>query len=116
MTDDLMTETDVAKHFKVTTRTVQKWRRAADQGPAFIEIGESPVLKTIRYRRADVLAYEESRKRGGAPIEPAGWRMSMTRAAACLEVVAGWQHVKPAARETVSGISTELRALLGAGK
>lgn len=64
-----LTETELAERLGVKTRTVQNWRRATLEGratgPAFLEIGASPKLKTIRYRLADVIAYEDSRRRGG---------------------------------------------------
>lgn len=58
--DRRLTETELAKRWDVTPRTLQNWR-ADGNGPAFISIGKN----TIRYRLEDVLAYEEARKSGG---------------------------------------------------
>lgn len=55
-TDRPLTETELAKRWGLTTRTLQGWRKEKI-GPAFIDIGRN----TIRYRLADVIAYEETR-------------------------------------------------------
>ncbi|QMV32645.1 hypothetical protein KMC44_gp09 [Ralstonia phage Cimandef] len=59
------TETDLAKRFDVTERTIQKWRRQKI-GPAWIVIGKN----TIRYREEDIRSYEERCLQGGTA--PAG--------------------------------------------
>lgn len=110
--DKHLTETELAERLKISTRWLQKLR-ASGGGPAFMELGDSPKLKTIRYALADVVDYEASRKRGGDPIEPEGWRTTMKRAAACLDSVSKWQNVKPEARDTVSAIRDELRNHIG---
>lgn len=51
-----LTEHDLAKRWKISTRTLQYWRRNEGKGPPFITIGHH----TIRYRMEDVLAYEQS--------------------------------------------------------
>lgn len=103
-----LTEKELAERFRVSTRTVQKWRTKG-VGPAFIVIGQHTVL----YREEDVLAYERAKRQGGESLpEPEGWRNAMKRAAACLTTVAKWQHVKPEAKATVTTIRDELRTLL----
>lgn len=52
-----LTEKEVAKRLKVTTRTLQNWRRAG-HAPKAIKLGE----RTVRYRLEDVEAYENSRR------------------------------------------------------
>lgn len=51
-----LTETELAKRWGLTTRTLQGWR-AKNLGPAWIVIGRN----TIRYRMEDVIAYEKDR-------------------------------------------------------
>lgn len=51
-----LTETELAKRWDITTRTLQGWR-AKGIGPRFTVLGKN----TIRYRLEDVLAYEETR-------------------------------------------------------
>lgn len=50
-----LSESDLAKRWGITTRTLRKWR-ADGSGPKWIVIGRN----TIRYRMIDVLAYEEA--------------------------------------------------------
>lgn len=55
----VLRERDLAEHWQVSLRTLQRWR-AEGMGPAYILIGG-----TIRYRMADVLDYEARRTIGG---------------------------------------------------
>lgn len=50
-----LSESDLAKRWGITTRTLRKWR-ADGSGPKWIVIGRN----TIRYRMIDVLNYEEA--------------------------------------------------------
>lgn len=103
-----LTEKELAERWNISVRTVQKWRRLG-VGPAFIVIGQHTVL----YRDEDVTAYEKAKRQGGeVPPEPEGWRNAMKRAAACLNTVSRWQNIKPEARQTVTAIRDELRALI----
>lgn len=52
-------ERELAERWKTSQRTLQRWR-AEGFGPAYIHIGG-----TIRYRMADVLAFETRHRRGG---------------------------------------------------
>ena len=49
-----LTEAQLADHWDISQRTLQRWR-AAGQGPAWIRIG-----KKVIYRRADIHAFEVS--------------------------------------------------------
>jgi hypothetical protein len=62
-TQAVLRERDLAERWKVSPRTLQRWR-AERYGPAFIRIGGS-----IRYRMSEVLAFEERRSCGGADVE-----------------------------------------------
>lgn len=53
---ELWNEHDLARHWKKSVRTLQRWR-ADGSGPAFIRIGGS-----VRYRIADVRAFEDRRR------------------------------------------------------
>lgn len=55
---ELLRERELAARWRTSRRTLQRWR-AEGHGPAFIQIGGA-----IRYRLADVLAYEERRRVG----------------------------------------------------
>ncbi len=48
----LLTERDLARHWKLSPRTLQRWR-ADGKGPRFLRICDS-----VRYRPRDVLACE----------------------------------------------------------
>jgi hypothetical protein len=56
----LLREDELATRWRVSKRTVQR-RRAGGNGPEYILIGG-----TIRYRMADVLAFEARMRRGGS--------------------------------------------------
>lgn len=104
-----MTEKELAERWKLTERTLQKWRRIGS-GPSYAIIGKHTVI----YLEEDVLAYERSKRQGGEELpEPDGWRNAMRRAAACLNTVSKWPSVRPEARATVTSIRDELRTLLG---
>jgi DNA-binding transcriptional MerR regulator len=51
-----LTETQLAKRWNITTRTLQIWRRERI-GPPFIVVGKNTVL----YREEDVRKYEDER-------------------------------------------------------
>ena len=55
----LIRECELAERWKNSRRTLQRWR-AEGAGPAYILIGGA-----VRYRLADVLAFEERMRRGG---------------------------------------------------
>ncbi|MFN3262123.1 MAG: helix-turn-helix domain-containing protein [Pikeienuella sp.] len=54
-----MTERELASRWRVSARTLQRWR-AERYGPPWTNIGGS-----IRYGMADVLAFEEGGRSGG---------------------------------------------------
>lgn len=54
-----MTERELASRWKISARTLQRWRKER-YGPAWASIGGS-----IRYPEASVLAYETAHLRGG---------------------------------------------------
>ena len=53
-----LTPAELAGRWKVSGRTLERWR-AQGRGPAWTTLGGS-----IRYRLADVLAYEARQRRG----------------------------------------------------
>lgn len=55
----LIRERELAERWKTSRRTLQRWRTEG-WGPAYILIGGA-----IRYRLADILAFEERMRRGG---------------------------------------------------
>ncbi len=57
--------TEVAKHLSMPPKTLAEWR-SRGTGPRYLKIG-----RHVRYRWADVLAWEESRLVGGASGGPA---------------------------------------------
>lgn len=58
----LIRERELAERWKTSRRTLQRWR-AQGLGPAYILM-----VGAVRYRLADVVAYEERmRRNGGAP-------------------------------------------------
>ena len=60
----LMSETEVAKRWKMSPKTLQRWRTDR-YGPTYIKLG-----KNVRYRSEDIEAYEFS-QRAVTRIEPA---------------------------------------------
>ncbi|HJV52822.1 MAG TPA: helix-turn-helix domain-containing protein [Noviherbaspirillum sp.] len=62
--ETLLTQKELAARWQISERWVEKLRQTG-KGPAFVALGESPKLKTIRYRIADVEAYETSRQTKG---------------------------------------------------
>lgn len=101
--DTLLTETDVAKHFGITTRTLQVWRKTGT-GPQFLDVGRG----TIRYRPSDVLAYEKRRATGGEIPERA--QTALTRASSALTMILSWK-MPDGSRQIIEGIRQELLAL-----
>lgn len=102
--DILLTEQDVAARYQLTTRTIRNWKDKGI-GPASIRLGDN----TLRYRLADVLAYEERGSTGG--VIPADARRAMQRTAEMLEIVEGWKVAAPA-RDQIAKVHSELRQLL----
>lgn len=62
----LMSETEVAKRWKISPKTLQRWRTDR-YGPTYVKLG-----KNVRYRSEDIEAYEIS-QRAVTRIEPAKW-------------------------------------------
>jgi hypothetical protein len=58
----LIRERELAERWKTSRRTLQRWR-ADGSGPAYILIGGA-----IRYRWADITAFEERMRRGGGAL------------------------------------------------
>lgn len=56
-----LTERDLAEHWRVSNRTLQRWR-AEGRGPEWMRIGSR-----ILYSRTTVLAYEAQHCNGGTP-------------------------------------------------
>jgi len=56
--DHLLTEAEMAAELRISLRTARRWR-AAGTGPPVLWAGGRP-----RYRRSDVLAWLERRRRG----------------------------------------------------
>jgi hypothetical protein len=61
--DTLLTEQQLAERWRVSQRTLRRWRSTA-RLPAHIRIGH-PVVGRVLYRLADVLAFEERSRWGG---------------------------------------------------
>jgi hypothetical protein len=61
--DTLLTEQQLAERWRVSQRTLRRWRSTA-RLPAHIRIGH-PVVGRVLYRLADVLVFEERAIRGG---------------------------------------------------
>jgi excisionase family DNA binding protein len=57
MAASLLTQQQLADELQVSVRTLERWRQEGT-GPAFIQVGRAP-----RYRRADVDAWLEQRRR-----------------------------------------------------
>jgi DNA-binding transcriptional MerR regulator len=62
--DTLLTEQQLAERWRVSQRTLRRWRSTA-RLPAHIRIGH-PVVGRVLYRLADVLVFEERSRWGGA--------------------------------------------------
>jgi len=56
---DRLTEKELARHWRVSPRTLQRWREA-NTGPCWLRIGAR-----VLYSRHDVLAFEENRRSTG---------------------------------------------------
>ena len=61
--DTLLTEQQLAERWRVSQRTLRRWRSTA-RLPAHIRIGH-PVVGRVLYRLTDVLIFEERAIRGG---------------------------------------------------
>jgi hypothetical protein len=61
--DTLLTEQQLAERWRVSQRTLRRWRSTA-RLPAHIRIGH-PVVGRVLYRLTDVLAFEERSRWGG---------------------------------------------------
>jgi hypothetical protein len=58
--------TEFAERERVDVSTARQWRKDGT-GPAYLPITESATKATIRYRLADIEAWEQSRLRVPAP-------------------------------------------------
>ena len=54
-----LNQIDLARRWRISERTLERWRWLR-QGPAYLKIGGR-----VRYLLEDVLAYETTRRRGG---------------------------------------------------
>jgi hypothetical protein len=61
--DTLLTEQQLAERWRVSQRTLRRWRSTA-RLPAHIRIGH-PVVGRVLYRLTDVLVFEERSRWGG---------------------------------------------------
>lgn len=60
---ELLRERELAARWKLSTRTLQRWRNDGS-GPAYILIGGA-----IRYRMEDILDFEDRRRSSGSAGE-----------------------------------------------
>lgn len=104
MSDARYTEAEVAKRWKIGTRTLQQWRRTS-KGPAHIVIGSHTVL----YREEDLRAYESRSVTGGEIPEQA--RASMKRAANFLDLISRWS-ISDKSADQIKDMRDELRTHL----
>lgn len=100
-----LSETELAEFWGKTTRTLQLWRKNG-KGPRFIKIGDGSIL----YREEDILAYEEACA-VGTPIPPAGWNLTVKRAASAFNKLATQSRSEDAKR-TLYSLRDELNALI----
>jgi len=101
-----LTEKDLAQRWGKSPRTLQGWRASGD-GPKFVRLGK----RSIYYLEEDVIAYERANVVGQPIPEPTGWRNAMVRAGSALDLLAA-KASKPEAKETLFGLSKEIRTLL----
>jgi excisionase family DNA binding protein len=59
MTDELLTQQQLAEELKVSLRTLERWRQQGT-GPAYIRVGRFP-----RYQRSDVNTWLDQQRRTG---------------------------------------------------
>lgn len=59
MSEELLTQQQLADELQVSQRTLERWRQQGT-GPAFIQVGRSP-----RYRRSDIDTWLDQRRRTG---------------------------------------------------
>lgn len=57
--DARLTQTDLARRWKLSTRSLEKWRTLGT-GPVYVKVGGA-----VRYRLEDILAYEDAHLRRG---------------------------------------------------
>jgi hypothetical protein len=53
MADVYLTEKDVASHYRISHRSLQRWRYTGEGGPMFVRLG----LRRIGYRLSDCEAW-----------------------------------------------------------
>jgi Helix-turn-helix domain len=69
MSDFLLNQIDVARRWRISPRTLERWRWLK-QGPAYLKVGGA-----IRYRIEDVEAFEAAQLRPNSRAEILGsWR------------------------------------------
>lgn len=86
MTEQFLTESQLAERWNLSLSTVQKYRNSGkNAGPAFVQIG--PI--TVRYRMEDVIEYENARTMGGY-IAPQA-RRALLRHAQIFEQISTWK-------------------------
>jgi hypothetical protein len=64
MSDRHLTQTDLARRWRISPRTLERWRWL-NQGPAFLKLGGR-----VAYRIEDVEAYEVAQTRMAAAAAP----------------------------------------------
>lgn len=105
--DIRLTETELSERWKKSVRTIQSWRRTG-LGPQFLDLGSN----TIRYRLEDVLAYEDSRAKGGEV--PVRAKRAITRATTTLTMIRDWK-MAAGSRTVIDSVLGELRDLTPEG-
>lgn len=108
--DILLTQKELAERWGISERWIEKLREKGT-GPAFVPLHPERDHKPIRYRLADVLAYEEARKKGNDVPEPC--KKAMRRASDCLQAVSGWSGTGVKARAVIENVRSELNTLIG---
>jgi hypothetical protein len=97
-----VTESELAKRWGVTTRTLQSWRKTG-QGPAYVRLGPRKVF----YRQDAIDAYELEATVNKKP----GWKATIKRAASALDMLAA-KATTSKARDTLVALRDELRGLM----
>lgn len=100
-----LTETELAEYWGRTTRTLQLWRKTG-KGPRFIRLGNGNIL----YREEDIIAYEEACA-VGTPLAPAGWELTVKRAASAFNKLSTQARSEDAKR-TLCALRDELNDLI----
>ena len=96
-----VSEKELAARWGCTVRTLRGYR-ADGVGPQFVRIG----FKSISYRLADVLAYEDQHTTGG--VIPARAQRLLTRSADAFEAMLKWP-MKDDARALLTSLLTDIR-------